>query len=140
MARFFHLSCTAEADLLYELSDGSFQLISGGPVAPLMIGFGYVLAEQALAEYIDSLEIDHFSLQPAIILRRPDIEITTHRRLFVGQQFTPDMVRDMPLSGRRIMLLNNQYLFVTPEAKAVLDLSAWPSLKVTDEFTDFADP
>jgi hypothetical protein len=45
MALPFHVFCSESVVGLYELADGRFQLTEDGPIAPLMVGPGYVLVE-----------------------------------------------------------------------------------------------
>jgi hypothetical protein len=135
----FYLHCDAPADALYQLEDGRFQLIANGPIAPLMTGFEYVLAENALADFLFVRGLDNVRFHPATIYRRSTgDEYRTHQRLIIGQHFDSDGLRDLALEGERLLLMDNRYVFVSPDLKRTLEGSQFEYLNFSEGISDFA--
>ena len=134
----FSLSCSLPADSLYQLADGRFQLIANGPIAPLMTGFDYVLAEKPLAEFLFARGLERVRFLPAIIYRRgTGEEYHTHEQLLVGQRFSSTSIRDVALDGERLLLMDERYLFASPSLKEVLAESQFDYLQFSEGLSEF---
>lgn len=139
MALPFHVSCCESAIGLYELADGRFQLIEDGPIAPLMVGPGYVLVENRLADHLRELQLERVKFVPATIWhRRTGQEFRTHERLVIGQQFSSDQFNDLNLEGSRLLCLNGEYLFASPELVRHLRESPFPYLRFSEGLKGWA--
>lgn len=139
MALPFHVFCSESAIGLYELADGRFQLIEAGPIAPLMVGPGYVLVENRLADYLREFQLERVKFVPAIIWhRRTGQEFRTHERLVVGQQFLPDQINDLNLDGCRLLGLNGEYLFASRELARQLRESPFSYLRFSEGLKGWA--
>jgi len=135
----FYLSCDDPADSLYQLADGRFQLIANGPVAQLMVGSDYVLAENRLADFLFTRGLDRVHFLPATIYRRGSgEEYRTHQQLVVEQHFDSEGIRDLALDGERLLLMGNRYLFVSPALKDVLQTSEFTYLRFSEGLSEFA--
>ena len=109
---------------LFKLKDGRYQLIKKGKVEPLMVGFDYVIAEKELADYFKSLNIERVSYEAAVIFDRSNhIEYLNYVKLNIKQHFDSEQIKDVDLDGKRFLVMDNQYLFVSPELKLILDKS-----------------
>ena len=143
----FYVASTIPELRLFELADGRFQIIEIGPVEPIVAdrigpflsGRGYLIVEENLAAYIDSIEIDRISLQP-VVLYDPSSgnEFRTHVRVKVGQFFSADQINDLDLSGLKILTMNDEFYFVSPELKAMLEKQEFQYLQFTKGLTSFA--
>ncbi len=135
----FHVSCSQAGVGLFGLADGRFQLIEDGPIAPLMVGSGYILAESSFTDFLRGLQIERVSFEPAIIWhRRTGEEFRTHERIVLGQWFSLDQINDLNLDGCRLLSLNDQYLFASPELAQQMQESPFSYLRLTEGFTGFA--
>ncbi|SRR5260221_601208 len=131
--------CKAPAVGLYELTDGRFQLIQQGPIAPVMAGFQYLLIEESLASFLEGLGIERVSYETAVIFnRKSGEEFRTHVRVRVGQFFRPEEVNDIALSGLRFLTMNEQYYFVSPDLKLKLEASNFEYLDFSEGLSSFA--
>lgn len=109
---------------LYQLSDGRFQPIKQGKIGPLMIGFDYVLVENKLFEYLKTLGIKGVTFEDAIIWdRKADIEYKNYHRMIVNRHFTSGQLNDIDLDGKIFLIMDNRYLFASPELKQELENS-----------------
>jgi len=134
----FHLGCTDFSSLLFELSDGRFQFISDSVVAPLMTGHQYVLVENNLAKFLEELELDQVSFRPAVIWnRRLDEELHTHKRLVAGKTFFSDQISELDLTGKQLYLMQDEYIFVSPELKDVLEAQGFERLHFSEGMSEF---
>jgi hypothetical protein len=135
----FYIYCDEPADSLYQLQDGRFQLIAGGPIAPFMVGSDYVLIEEALANFLLVRGLDDIRFAPAIIYRRSTgEEYRTHEQITVRQRFDQRTIRDLALDGDRLLLMNNRYLFVSPTLKIALEDSGFRYLRFSEGLSEFA--
>lgn len=125
-----HISCRDYSVSLFRLKHGRYQPISDGAIAPLMIGFQYVLAEHALASFLGELNIERIRIEPAIIWERDkNTEAHNHCQIYVGQTFSSDQINDLNLDGRRLLLMDESYLFSSPELAETLDRSEFDYLE-----------
>jgi len=135
----FHVEGSIPAVRLYELSDGRFQLLEAGSVGPFLPGPGYLLVEKKLASYLESIGIDRVMQEPAVLFERlTGEEFRTHVRIRVGQYFKADQIKDLDLTGPRILTMNDEYYFVSAELKAMLELSEFHYLRFSEGLSRFA--
>lgn len=135
----FYVSCELQPARLYELKDGRFQIVVKGPLAPFMPGYHYLLVVHELAEFLKHIDIERVRYEPAVIFSPiSGEEYRTHTRIRVGQYFTHDQLRDLPLDGNRLLTMNDQYFFVSPELKARLETGPFPYLRFTEGLRGFA--
>lgn len=56
----------------------------------------------------------------------------------MSQFFRANEILDLVLSGKRLLTLNDQYYFASPELKAVLEVSAFQYLEYSEGLGGFA--
>lgn len=135
----FHVSCNQPAVRLYELDDGRFQLIQQGRIAPFMDGYRYLLVEEPLAQFLQALDVNGIRIEPAVIYNRESgEEIRSHSRIHVSHYFTPVDIRDLRLSGMKLLTMLDEHYFVSPELGAALKDSPFKYLVFTEGLADFA--
>ena len=107
---------------LYHLENGRFQLIQEGKLGPFMSGYDYLLVETKLAEYLENLNVENATFRDVVILNRSkNEEYHSHKEVIVGQHFSSDEVNDVNLDGDRILMMDNQYVFVSPSRTEKLE-------------------
>lgn len=125
--------------LLYQLPDGKFQMMDRGGLGPMMTGYEYVLVENQFAGYLECLDVPRLEIVDAVIYDpRKKQEIRTHRQLRIGQRFSADMIRDIDLDGERLLLMGQQYVFVSPSLKVRLEASPFNYLRFSEGLSEFA--
>lgn len=135
----FHLSCSLPGVGLYELDDGRFQLIQPGPIAPLMAGYRYLLVERPLADWLAALEVERIRFESAVLFNRgTGEELRTHVRVHVAQYFAADEIRDLNLSGLRMLTMGDAHYFVSPDLRLLLQRSPFTYLRFTEGLEGFA--
>ena len=135
----FHVSCNQPAVRLYELNDGRFQLTQQGQIAPFMDGYRYLLVEESLAKFLQALDVEGIRIEPAVIYNRESgEEIRSHSRIHVSHYFTPVDIRDLRLSGMKMLTMLDEHYFVSPELMAALKDSPFECLVFTEGLADFA--
>ena len=134
------VTCEPEGIGLYQLSDGRFQMIQDGIIAPWMSGYRYLLVEQPLATYLAELGIERLKPSPAIVFNRANgQELHSHVCLQVGQFFQPNQLHDLPLNGLRLLTMNDEFIFASPELKQRLSASnQFPYLRFSEGLSHFA--
>ncbi len=116
----YHLGISNNG-FLYELGDGRFQLMNGAEPEQIMTGHGYVLVENKLATTLENLDIERINFYPAILFDRSKMkELSTHSKMVVNHHFDSDQIKDIDIEGKQFLLMSNQYLFVSPELKKIL--------------------
>ena len=135
----YHVVCSAESCLLYELKDGRFQIMTGVPSAPLIVGFQFILANHELVSFLKALKIPRVSYAPAIIWdAQRQTELTTHHRLKIGQCFDYDHINDLDLDGHRLLVMGESHLFVSPSLKRALEGDEFGFLRFSEGLSKFA--
>lgn len=135
----YYLFCSEIGTNLYPLKDGRFQIVTKGKVAPLMAGYGYTLVEENFAEYLEQLDLHRLDIVDAIIYDPTHKEeIRTHRQLKIEQHFSADMIGDINLDGERILLMDNCYIFISPQLKRRLEHSEFQYLRFSEGLNEFA--
>lgn len=135
----FFVSCLEPAAKLYQLNDGRFQMIDKEGVAPLMCGYGYILMEAPLADFIKAMGVERVGIESAVIFdRRRNKEYHTHRSVKVGQSFSSSEINDLNLNGDRLLFMGNEYLFVSPSLKSKLANGLFKYLEFSEGLHGFA--
>ncbi len=116
----YHLDISNNG-FLYELGDGRFQLMNGAEPEQIMIGYGYIFVENELATTLENLDVERIKFFPAILFDRSKMkELSTHSKMVVNHHFDSDQIKDLDIVGKQFLLMSNQYLFVSPELKDIL--------------------
>lgn len=135
----FLVSCEQPGPALFEISNGRFQLLEQLPVPPLVAGYGYLLVEQRLAFRLQELEVERVKFEQAVLFNPASgEEQRTHTRLRVNQFLRAGDLRDVSLDGLRLLTLNDQYYFVSPALKVVLEKGEFPYLRFSEGLSEFA--
>ena len=131
-------SLAFESDtFLIELSDGSFQLMGVREIESIFIGHKYILVEKEIADKFTALGAERFTTELAIIWnRQDDIEYSSHVKMVVNHHFESDQINDIDLDGKQFLLMENKYLFVSPELKSVLE-TQFPKFEFTEGLSHF---
>lgn len=134
----FHISCDLPFARVYELADGRFQFIEPGESGPFMDGYQFLLVENALASFLKSLGLERVAFEPAVLFNRATgDEQTSHTRVRVGQFFRDDQISDIALDGLRLMTMNDEYYFASPELAVMLEHSPFKYLKLKEGLSGF---
>jgi len=132
----FHLEICNKTDL-YQLNDGRYQLTTDGPVDPIMIGHNYILLQNKIVDVLQELEVERVSFEPATIWnRKTDTEYTDYQKLSVHRHFSSADLNDIDLDGKQFLVMDLDYLFVTPELKKALETTKL-NLKFGEGFSKF---
>lgn len=124
---------------LYQLKDGRFQIIKQGNLAPLMYGYGYVIVEEKLANYLELLDIPNIDLQKIIIWnRQSNKEHRNYKQILFDQRLFLNQMNDLNIDGVKMIFFDNQYLFVSPKLKQILEKSEFDYLLFSAGFDGFA--
>lgn len=124
---------------LFELNDGRFQLLESAAIGPFLPGFGYLLVEHSLAEFLIAAGVERIACEDAVIFDRPSgNEYRTHVRIRVGQYFKADQIADLDLTGPRLLVLNDEYYFVSEVLRDLLQKAAFGYLRFTEGLTGYA--
>ena len=133
----YHLDIS-NSGFLYELADGRFQLMSGAQPEQIMIGHGYILVENKLARTLENLDIERVNFYPVVLFDRSKVtELSTHSKMVVNHHFDSDQVKDIDITGKQFLLMSNQYLFVSPELKELLQ-EVLPQFTYSKGLSNFA--
>jgi len=104
-----------------------------------MVGPGYVLVENRLADHLRGFQLERVRFVSATIWhRRTGQEFRTHEHLVVGQQFHSDQINDLDLDGCRLLSLNGEYLFASPELARQLRESRFSYLLFSEGLNGWA--
>ena len=126
----FSVACELPQPMLYELTDGRFQLMDPTPPSPFMVGRGYLLVERPLADFLREQGLERMRLEPAVLFdRATGEEHHDHVRVRIGQFFTHDQMHDLALEGPRLLTMNDEYCFVSEELKSRLQEAGFPYLR-----------
>ena len=110
-----------------------------GNLAPMMVGYGYVLVEEALAAYLELLDLPRVDTVAAIVYEpREQLEIRAYRQLIIEQRFSPDMIRDLDLEGERLLLMGDRDVFASVSLKRRLEKSPFQYLRFSEGLSNFA--
>lgn len=135
----YFVECIEPSVPLFRLADGRYQLTKDGPIAPFMDGPGYFLAENKLADFLEQLGISGLGFEPAVIWhRRIDKAYFTHKNLIVDRFFTTETINELDLAGNQVYSMNDNYLFVSPGLKALLEDLPFAYLRFSEGLSGFA--
>jgi hypothetical protein len=135
----FSVFCRNSGAGLFELSDGRFQKIEAGALAPWCAGYGYLLVERKLAKFLEAAEIERVKFEPAIVF-----DPSTHEedrtlvRVHIDQFFASDQIQDLPLEGNRLLTMGDSHVFVSPALRTRLDDAGFDYLQFTEGLSGFA--
>ena len=125
--------------LLFELADGRFHILQSGTLSPFMAGYGYLLVEQEFAEFLQQIEVERIAVEPAVLYSPvTGEEFHSHVRIRVSQFFSANDISDLNLSGLRILTLNDEYYFVSPDLKDALEARSFGYLSFSEGLSEFA--
>ncbi len=135
----YFVECLESSVPLFRIADERYQMTKDGPIAPFMDGPGYFLAESTLTSFLDELDIQGLSFEPAVIWhRRIDKEYRTHHNLIVGRFFTPSTINELDLTGSQVYSMNDRYFFISHELKQRLEDAPFGYLKFSEGLSGFA--
>lgn len=135
----FHIHTEETAPRLYELSDGRFQIIEKGALTPFMSGYGYVLVQAELAEFLKELGTERVNIQDAIVWDRTcNTENKSYKRLLLDQHFTADQIKDINIDGIKMLVMDNQHVFASPILMTNLKNSHFTYLRFSEGLNGFA--
>lgn len=135
----YHVVTNDNSAKLFLLEDGRFQLIQEGCLGPFMSGYNYLLVEKELAKYLEDLKIERASFKDAVIWdRKNNKEYHSHKEVILNQHFTYDQINVINLDGDRILMMGNEFIFVSPTLKKKLENSKFSYLKFSKGLTQFA--
>jgi hypothetical protein len=135
----FLIESRAPSVRLFELNDGRFQLLEAAVVGPFLCGPGYLLVERNLGRFLVEQGVERVKCEDAILFdRQSGTEFHTHVRIRVGQYFTSDQICDLDLVGPRILTMNDEYYFVSPELRERLQQAQFGYLTFSEGLTGFA--
>lgn len=133
------MSCNIDSVPLFQLSDGRFQLIKDGPIAPFMCGRGYCLMEKDLTDFLLKLDIPGIGFESATIWHRShDIEYEGYFNMLVEHFIDNSSLNELDTSGLKFFSMNDTFLFVTPRLKQILTNSPYSYLHFSEGFSEFA--
>lgn len=123
---------------LFDLTDGRFQLLEAAPVGPFLAGPGYLLVERNLGNFLVEQGVERIACEDATLFDRASgAEFHTHVRIKVGQYFTLDQICDLDLTGPRLLTMNDEYYFVSPELRDLLQHAPFDYLVFSEGLTGF---
>jgi hypothetical protein len=103
-----------------------------------MIGYGYVVVEEALGTYLEILDLRRVDIISAVIYEpRQQLEIR-YRQLIIGQRFSPDMINNLDLEGERLLLIGNREVFASDLLKRRLENSPFQYLCFSEGLSTLA--
>ncbi|HTE42701.1 MAG TPA: hypothetical protein VK629_17910 [Steroidobacteraceae bacterium] len=116
------------------------QLSRAGKLAPFSSTPDCVLAENALAEYLSSLDLEFFQAQEASVHDPATSQILhTHRRLIIGQQFPLEWAPNIYVAGDWIFLLGGEHVYVSAGLKNKLAESSFTYLEFHEGLSGLPD-
>jgi hypothetical protein len=134
----FLVQSTEHSVRLFELADGRFQLLEAAPAGPFLGGHGYLLVESDLATFLVQQGVQRITCEDAVLFDRPSgSEFFTHVRIQVEQYFTPDQIRDLDLTGPRLLTMNDEYYFVSPALRDLLQHASFDYLAFSEGLGGF---
>ena len=135
----FLIESSVHAVRLFELNDGRFQLLEAAPIGPFLSGPGYLLVERNLGEFLVEQGVERIACEDAVLFDRPsDTEFRTHVRIRVGQYFKSDQIYDLDLAGPRLLTMNDEYYFASPDLRDRLQQAPFGYLTFSEGLSGFA--
>ena len=124
---------------LFELGDGRFQILENAEIGPFLPGHGYLLVERKLSDYLVAHEVEGIVCEHAVLFDNvTSQEIRTHVRIRVRHYFTAGQIRELDLAGPRLLTMNDEYYFASPELKMLLEQGSFNYLSFSPGLEDFA--
>jgi hypothetical protein len=135
----FLIISNADAVRLFELEDGRFQILDPVDIGPFLPGYGYLLVERDLADFLVAHNVDRIVCEDAVLFDRASgKEFRTHVRIRVCQYFTDDQIHDIDLTGLRLLTMNDEYYFASPDLKVLLEQASFDDLRFSEGPSGFA--
>jgi hypothetical protein len=135
----FSVESTIYPVRLFELKDGRFQLLETDAVGPFLTGHGYLIVERSLATFLIDQDVKHIACEDAVLFDRASgSEYRTHVRVRVSQHFSPAQINDLELDGPRLLAMNDEYYFVSPELHERFKHTQFDYLVFSEGLTGFA--
>ncbi len=107
---------------LFQLSDGRFQMTKQGQLGPLLVGHKYVLVEKSLVETFESIGVEGACFSPVVIFNRKlNSEVLGYYELTTEGCFSSEEIDGLDLSGLKILVMDDRYLFVSPKLKEKIE-------------------
>lgn len=126
----FRVSSYKSPIRLYKLKDGRYQLIEKGEIGPFLYGIEYLIVERKFAQYLESLCIEGITFKDACLYDPiKKLEINTHVSIILSQHFDLKDIKNLNLNGHKMILLGNEYVFVSPSLKDKLSNAGFPYLE-----------
>lgn len=124
---------------LFELDDGRFQLLEAAEIGPFLPGYGYLLVERKLAEFLIEYDVERIVCEDVVLFDRPSgREFRTHVRVQVRQYFTSEQINDLDVTGLRLLTMNDEYYFASPALKERLEQTSFDYLCFSQGLEGFA--
>jgi len=135
----FLIECEIPTVRLFELADGRFQLLESGAVGPFIPLHGYLLVEHRFADFLIQEGVERIKCENVVCFDRiSGREFSTHVRIRVGQVFSPDQIYDLDLVGPRILTMNDEHYFASPELRDLLATNSFDYLSFSEGLSRFA--
>lgn len=123
---------------LFELEDGRFQLLDDAEISPFLPGYGYLLVEHRLAEFLVEHDVEQIVCEDAVLFDRPSgKEFRSHARVRVKQYFTSEQINDLDLTGLRLLTMDDENYFVSRELKELLQRARFDYLSFSEGLEGF---
>lgn len=138
MTQWFHMTCDEESDDLFRLADGRFQFTSHGRLAPLMVGYGYVLADRELARYFATRRLSGVEIVPATLYRRrTNEEFQSHAQLCISTVLDFQYFNELQARGEQLAVMGRRHLFTSRDLKEELERTEFGYLRFSEGLSEF---
>jgi hypothetical protein len=132
------VKCRVAGPRLFERADGRLWAIDEVEPAPFMAGYGYLVIERKLAEFLIAMGVERLRLSPASIEGCASSEPEKYCRVTNLQCFEPGMLSDINEDGLRILVMGEEHYFVTPDLKELIMQSSFNYLEFSSGLSEFA--
>ncbi len=103
-----------------------------------MIGYGYVLADRALAKYLVSRRLQEIEIRPATLYRRTtNEEFDTHAEICIGSEIEFEKFDEVQAHGEQLAIMGKQYLFASSALKEELERAKFEYLRFSEGLSEF---
>ncbi len=134
----YSVSSRDSSDDLYQLLDRRYQLIRGGPITDLMQGPGYILLEEKLSKFIESLKLSDVAFHDAVIFNRGrNQDFRTHKALATSNHLELAEVPSREIGHPYLCIVGDSHLFVSGSLKEQLENEGFKSLNFAVGLSEF---
>lgn len=103
-----------------------------------MAGYGYLLVEQAFADFLQKIDVERVTFEPAVLYSPvTGEEFHSHVRIRVSQFFRANDLPNLNLTGLRMLTLNDQYYFASLDLKEALEVRSFGYLSFSEGLSEF---